>query len=1081
MLLAIVVVLMVASTSHAAHIIGGDITYVCTGPGSTTGTMNYEFSMVVYRDCSRDGEPGVANFFDNPAVIGIHRQLSSGNYEHVQTQNIRVRSEAFVMPDDSNPCIILPPNLCVRRAEYSWTITDLPVIDEQYMVSYQRCCRNNTVQNIEAPGDQGAAFFTIITPQSQRDCNASPVFNDFPPIVICANFPFTYDHSAVDDDGDMLIYTFCDIQSAGSSTDFTCGTVPDPVQCLPPFRDINFRDPLYTAQRPITGDPLLEIDSLTGEITGTPNLIGQFVVGICVEEWRGGVLIGTTKRDFQFNVALCEPTIDAIIEGESAGDDLFVVTSCGERSVSLRNQSVQERFIVDYFWLLNYPDGSVRTWTTADVDVEFPGPGSYSGIMAINRGTDCADTADVTIVVTEPMTPDFEISGDSCEDTTLRFLDRSFSPDNTIDIIAWDFGDGTRDTGDIVMHSYDVPGRYTIELEITDTAGCQEQVFQSVDYFPVPQTLLASEDASEGCLPVRIGFRNLSTPIDDSYTTTWIFGDGATAEGTEVQHFYTEPGRYIVLMIVESPIGCIDTLVLDQPIDIAAPPEVDFVLSYDSCRAGPIEFDGEVIFDSGSGSIAWDFGTGGAGSTLEDPTFLYDEPGRYMVTIVAEDASGCSTTLEREINYFPIPVMIEAAVDTFFGCPPFRVTFDNLTEPLSPDYLIEWDFGDGETGTGDLTSHIYQDAGDYEISLRITSPIGCVDSAVLPAAIEIAPAPVAAYDVTSDPCDGTALTLQNQSTADVPIVSYEWNLGDGTRSGAVDIDHVYPSPGIYELSLVITDERSCRDTVGEIYRWFPSPSEEALDLSLTEGCTPLPVRLINASQPLDSSYLVLWDLGDGTRDTGLVVDHIYTTPGVYDISFDIISPDGCESSASFQKQIRVEAPPVAAYTTDPAEPNKNEPDVTFINLSTSATNYEWYVDSALISMSEGAFFAFPAVDTFFITLVASNDVGCVDTLMSPLRVAPAVNIYIPNVFSPNGDGVNDVLLPFLNCPVLDYDFSIYDRWGSRVYQSQDMTAGWAGNFQESTAPIAVYTYVISYRLEASGELLHTAGDVTLIR
>jgi len=985
------------------------------------------------------------------------------------------------MPDDSNPCIILPANLCVRRAEYSWTIRNLPVIDEQYMVSYQRCCRNNTIQNVVDPGNQGAAFFTIITPQSQEECNASPVFTDFPPTVICANFPFTYDHSALDADGDRLIYTFCDIQSAGSSTDFICGTVPDPAQCLPPFTDVNFRAPLYDAQSPITGDPKLEIDSTTGEITGTPNLVGQFVVGICVEEWRDGILIGTTKRDFQFNVALCEPTIDAIIQGESAGDDLFVVTSCGERSVNLRNESVQERFIVDYFWLLNYPDGSVRTWTTPDVDVDFPGPGSYTGIMAINRGTDCADTAAVTVVVTEPMTPDFEISGDSCEDTTLRFLDRSFSPDNTIQIIAWDFGDGVRDTGDIVMHNYDEPGRYTIELEITDTAGCQEQIFQSIDYFPVPQILLASEDVTDGCLPVLASFRNLSAPIDDTYTTTWVFGDGATAEGVVAQHFYTEPGSFTVLMIVESPIGCIDTLILDQPIKISAPPLVDFVLRYDSCRASAIRFDGDIFFDTGTGTIDWDFGDGGATSTEDDPSYTYSEPGQYLVTIVAEDSSGCSTTLEREINYFPIPVQIEASVDTFFGCPPFTVTFDNLTEPLGPRYLIEWDFGDGETAMGDLTSHVYQEAGDYDISLRITSPIGCVDSAVLPTGIEIAPAPVAAYDITSDPCDGTALELLNQSTADVPIVSYEWNLGDGTSRSTEDISHVYPDPGVYELDLIIIDERNCRDTVGEIYRWFPSPAINSLDLSLTEGCTPLPVRLVNTSEPLDSTYLVIWDLGDGTRDTGIVVDHIYTSPGVYDIGFEISSPDGCESSATFQKQLRVEPPPVAAFTTNPEEPNKNEPDVTFINQSQNASDFEWYVDSLLISMAEGAFFAFPAVDTFMVTLVASNEVGCVDTLLSPLRVEPAVNIYMPNVFSPNGDGVNDILLPYLNCPVLDYDLSIYDRWGNRVYQSEDMSAGWSGSFQDDVAPIAVYTYVISYRLERQGDLLHTAGDVTLIR
>ena len=109
---------------------------------------------------------------------------------------------------ESNPCIVPPSGICVESGVYTWT-DNLPVINESYTLSYQRCCRNNTISNLINPGDVGSTYTIEITPSAQASCNSSPVFENLPPIVICSNQELEFDFSATDSDGDILVYSLC--------------------------------------------------------------------------------------------------------------------------------------------------------------------------------------------------------------------------------------------------------------------------------------------------------------------------------------------------------------------------------------------------------------------------------------------------------------------------------------------------------------------------------------------------------------------------------------------------------------------------------------------------------------------------------------------------------------------------------------------------------------------------------------------------------------------------------------------------------------------------------------------------------
>lgn len=298
--------------TYATHIIGGELIYDCLGLDSV-GNYQYRITLKVYRDCS----PGTAGY-DNPAYISIWDGSATPSF----ITNFTIPFPGAVqLPFVSNdPCFIPPSGICVEEAIYQ-TIISIPPNVNGFVFAYQRCCRNNSIINIPGPGSIGATYSEAV-PDTIL-CNNSPRFNNFPPIALCLDNPLVFDHSATDPDGDSLVYYICTPYEGASAAD----SYPA-ITSAPPFTPVTFTPP-YTALDPIAGSPALAINPITGQLTLTPTLVGQYVVGICCDEYRNGVLIGTHSREFQFNVVDCTQispvsiSSGTIINGVLTNDSVF--------------------------------------------------------------------------------------------------------------------------------------------------------------------------------------------------------------------------------------------------------------------------------------------------------------------------------------------------------------------------------------------------------------------------------------------------------------------------------------------------------------------------------------------------------------------------------------------------------------------------------------------------------------------------------------------------------------------------------------------------------------------------------------
>ena len=550
---------------QAAHIIGGEITYRCLGGN------DYEFTMKIYRDCAGDGalfdsEPGAFT----QATVTFYQGGSSFPFPINGNPSLTLGAPTITLipPDVSNPCLIIPDDVCVQEGIYTFTV-NLPTSPQSYYLVYQRCCRNNTINNIISPGDTGATYSIEITPEAQQQngscVNNTPTFNNFPPIIICANEPINFDHSATDSDGDQLVYKLCSPKRGGGtqgtngnpgSASAPNGVAPDP-DSPPPFQNVTFVPSTYSPLNPMAGNPQVTIDPNTGLITGVPEIQGQFVVGVCVEEYRNGQLLSVVARDFQFNVENCDPTVVADIQNDEViGDQEFVVNSCGNNTITFINESYQLQYIDTYDWEFDLGNGDIATSNSTNATITFPGLGTYQGTMILNNGSLCADTATIFVNIYPEITSDFNFAYDTCVAGPVSFTNLSTSGSGTITGAFWEFGDGNTGTDFDPNYLYGDPGDHPVTLTVEDINGCIDDTTQIVNWYPVPPVLIIQPSTFNGCQPQEVFFNNLSSPIDETYDIIWDFGDGGIGTDISPTYVYNDVGVYDVSVSVTSPIGC---------------------------------------------------------------------------------------------------------------------------------------------------------------------------------------------------------------------------------------------------------------------------------------------------------------------------------------------------------------------------------------------------------------------------------------------------------------------------------------------------------------------------------------------
>jgi len=373
-----------------------------------------------------------------------------------------------------------------------------------------------------------------------------------------------------------------------------------------------------------------------------------------------------------------------------------------------------------------------------------------------------------------------------------------------------------------------------------------------------------------------------------------------------------------------------------------------------------------------------------------------------------------------------------------------------------------------------------EDDETFNVSPPSTSPISVVytlnncPSLPVTAFVTVTNAPTLSFTGTTL-CAGSTGTL----TAIPSFLggTYLWENGDITASTLI-------TPTIDTTYYVDYNLNGCIVTGAAIVSVDEVPNVMFM-ATVTEGCAPLTVKLINSTA---SANNCTWDLGNGaTFNQCGTLSYTFMQDGCYDISLTTDSPNGCSNTLTLADLVCVYPQPIASFNTTTEVISSDNPTLNITNTSIGAVDFIWnygngVTDSSLFQPEELTYTG-DIEPEYVITLTAISENGCIDTTYRVIKVRDELLIFAPNTFIPDGDGLNDIWFPVITAGIEDntYELIIVNRWGEIIFQSRDVTAGWDGTYKGEDCQDGTYLYNIRFRSTFDKLFKNINGHINLLR
>lgn len=634
----------------------------------------------------------------------------------------------------------------------------------------------------------------------------------------------------------------------------------------------------------------------------------------------------------------------------------------------------------------------------------------------------------------------------------------------------WSMGDGSQFTTDSVAHVYANPGTYNISLVVTDTTRCSlAATFNTQVTIPALVDASFAVSNSNGCAPLTVNFSEPFIPTSNYY---WSFGDGSTSSQSTITHTFVNPGNYQVRLIVIDSTSCnmVDTAYATiVVIDSTADADFNFSRTFFGCDS--VQITAWSTYQ-GEDSELWTFGDGTQQANSDTVHHVYNTAGTFVITHYLADASKICKPLDTaKIAISLVPLNVFITVPDTGGCLPFNATLIGNSVLFSTDFT--WYLGDGSVLTGDTVSHTYTQVGTYNVVAVAVDTNACVGADSAFAQITVIDDSVHAdFNITVlNDCDSNLVVdLQNTSTN---AVDFMWGFGDGTTSVLQNENHSYSLPATYTITLIVQDTNRCHplDTIAKNVTLKPNLF---VDFTATNVCAGTPVVINNLCNPLAN---FVWNFNDGSTSNLFAPSHLYSSIGTKTIQLTITDTSTCDVTGSVTHEVEVYPQPVANFTTL-GDTFKFEEPVAFLNRSYAYQNVLWSFGDGQNSDDENPVHTYESIYGMNVCLKAYNDV-CADTICKNIYISFTGLVGVPNAFSPNGDGVNDVV-KVEGRGIVDLTFRIYNRWGEKVFETHDKNIGWDGIYKGMLQEMEVYTYAVEATL-INGETVPLKGNITLLR
>lgn len=645
------------------------------------------------------------------------------------------------------------------------------------------------------------------------------------------------------------------------------------------------------------------------------------------------------------------PSANFIVTAVCSGDTTFFTSTSG---------GGPDTFV----W--NFGDGFTDITNNPTPNHTYATANTYNVVLTAGYGlTGCTNSITIPVQSYPHTIPGFT-TNTPCLNASTNFTDITGNAPTTW---TWNFGDGSPlNTMQNPAHTYAAPGTYSVTLVTENVFGCIDSIVQNAVVNPLP---VAAFDFDTVCLNTTTTFIDQST---SAIGWQWNFGDAGTSTANSPTHTYALDGTYNVQQIVTNVFGCTDTIV--QSI-IVNPNPVSLYNASTACHTYPTQF---TDLSASAVQWEWDFGDTSPLDTNASPSHIYVNPGNYNVMLTVTNIFGCTNSSSQLVTVLPQPI-----ADFSFNtvCSGQAVQFMDQTTGAGITNW-SWDFGDGSPiNTIQNAVHVYTAGGTYNTTLIATNSSGCADTVVIPVIVNTVPVPLFTATTT---CQGNVTSFTDLSTDSVAITNWFYDFDDGNNSLSQNPNYIFLAPGIYNVSLTVTNINGCDSTF--IMPVTVNVVPNAI-YTFDTVCIGSATNFSDLSTGLPNFWL--WNFGDGSVDStsGANVSHVYPAPGSYLSSLTVSNGPGCSDQSFMVVTV------VADVAADISAPNNacintlvNINDASTVTVGTIALSTWDYGDGSPLDTGLNVSHIYTSAGTYIITHNVTSSGGCISSTIDTISIHP---------------------------------------------------------------------------------------------
>ena len=664
------------------------------------------------------------------------------------------------------------------------------------------------------------------------------------------------------------------------------------------------------------------------------------------------------------NASGCIDSIIKFITISTVPKTYFIASPvCFGTATSFIDSTVLGYSATSYFW--DFGNGTFSGLQSPTY--QYVIPGAYSVSLRVSNVNGCDSTFIKPVFVYS--IPVASFTHDTvCKGFGTHFI-RSTIP-NDPNQYVWNYGDGSlldTNTSSNFYYAYATDGAYSVTLYFTNANGCSDSITQTiiVRQRPVAQF---SPQVDTICLGDSVTFLNSSSSATLSF---WDFGDAVLDSSFNPTHVYTAAGLFQIKLQVKNSFGCIsdfyDTV-------IVLPNPVSTFMADTICLNNPTLF---TDLSSGS-NLSWDWSFGdGNTSTVQNPTHVYGIDSSFRAILNVKTPFGCSDSSSKTILVLPI---VSAQFHSSLACVGRVINFTDSSSGTPSAW--NWSFGDGNIAAIQNPTHIYTATGNYTITLIVSNVSGCSDTISHVIFVNSIPVPNFTADTI---CIGGGMMFNNLTTNIQPITSYFWDFGDGNSSIVNNPSYTYATPGVYLVTLTVTNNGGCDSSITKPVLVNSIPFA---DFTHDTVCVGLATTFNDASSGAPGFWK--WNFGDFSpvdSTSGSSVTHVYATAGLYTSTLNIKGGvNGCEAQSI--KYITVFGGVDASFVVSTSICEGTS--VQFVNNSTSSgaaiINTSWVFGDGNTSGINNPIHTYASSGVYRVALSIISNQGCIDTDSSSVVV-----------------------------------------------------------------------------------------------